>query len=361
MTLKIFQNLVNQIKDITNREFGIMDEHGLIIACSDSKRVGQNNPLVQVVLQSSDDSTAFDGYAFQKIYIKNKLDLITFIESDGTEDGKYLSIISASVQNMKSYFDERFDKANFIKSIIMGNILPGDVALRAKELHLPSNVTRVVFLVKTENPREVYAYDIVQSLFPNKVKDFVVALDEENTVLVKEMKTARDEKEIERTAKVIIDTLSSELMIKACIGIGTEADDIKDIGRSFKEAQMALLVGNIFENDKAIINYNKLGIGRLIYQLPKTLCKLFLNEVFRDGGTVEFDTETTLTIQKFFENDLNISETSRELYVHRNTLVYRLDKIQKMTGLDLRRFDDAIILKVAMLVKKYLDKSDTII
>ena len=150
-------------------------------------------------------------------------------------------------------------------------------------------------------------------------------------------------------------------MVKASIGIGTIVDSTIDLERSYKEAKMALLVGGIFENDRPIVNYNNLGIGRLIYQIPVEFCKLFLNEVFRTGSFEMLDTETMLTIQKFFENNLNVSETSRQLYVHRNTLVYRLDKIEKITGLDLRRFDDAIIFKVAMLVKRYLDKGQEIV
>jgi len=191
-------------------------------------------------------------------------------------------------------------------------------------------------------------------LFPSKNKDFVIVLDDENTVLIKELKPDFEQKEISKIAKIIIDTLSSEL-VKAKVGVGTVVDNIKDIGKSYKEAEMALLIGGIFDDDKQVNDYNKLGIGRLIYQLPTTSCTLFLNEVFKEGSFESLDQETMFTIQKFFENNLNVSETSRQLYIHRNTLVYRLDKIQKITGLDLRMFDDAIIFKVAMLVKKYLD------
>jgi carbohydrate diacid regulator len=219
----------------------------------------------------------------------------------------------------------------------------------------------VAFLVKTEKTRDIYAHDIVQGLFPNKAKDFIIILDDDNIVLIKELKSMEDTKEIEKTAKIIIDSLGAELMVKAFIGIGTVVDNIKDLARSFKEAQMALLIGRIFESDKAIINYNRLGIGRLIYQIPTTLCELFLNEVFKNNTFESLDAETMLTIQKFFENHLNVSETSRQLYVHRNTLVYRLDKIKKLTGLDLTSFDDAVIFKVAILVKKYLDKNQNML
>ncbi|MFZ5987009.1 MAG: PucR family transcriptional regulator [Bacillota bacterium] len=361
MSIKLYQNLINQVKDVIDSEIGLMDDTGLILACSNEKKIGQNNPLAVEVMRSKDHFVVLEGQSFQKAYIKNKLEFITFINSDDINNSRYLSLISINAVNMKAYYDEKYDKINFIKGIIMDNILPGDITLRAKELHLANNVNRIVFLIKTEKTKDLYTHEIIEGLFPSKNKDFVIILDDETTVLIKELKPDYDYKEVNKTSNAIIDTLSTELMVKAKIGIGTIVDNIKDIGRSFKEAQMALLIGGIFENEKPVVNYNKLGIGRLIYQLPPTLCKLFLNEVFSEGSFEALDSETMYTIQKFFENNLNVSETSRQLYVHRNTLVYRLDKIQKITGLDLRMFDDAIIFKVAMLVKKYLDSNQRIV
>ena len=358
ISVKLFQNLVYQIKEIIDEEFGITDETGLILGCSDESRVGNVHQAVHRFAESRDSGAVYDGVTFQKIYTKNKLEFVAFINTNDSNSQKFLSLISINITNIKYYFEEKFDKGNFIKNIILDNILPGDISQKAKELHLPLNAFRTVFLIKTGKVKDIYSHEITQSLFPNKTKDFVIVLDEENSVLIKELKSADDYKDIDRTAKSIVDTLNTELMVKAQIGIGTIVDNIRDIGRSFKEAQTALQIGSIFENDKAIINYNNLGIGRLIYQLPTTLCKLFLKEVFAEGAFESLDTETILTIQKFFENNLNVSETSRQLYVHRNTLVYRLDKIQKITGLDLRNFDDAIIFKVSMLVKKYLDKAE---
>lgn len=357
MSIKLYQNLVNQIKDVIDSEFGIMDDTGLILACSNDKRVGQSNPLAAEVMMSKEQFVVVGRQSFQKVYIKNKFGFITFISSDCANSSKFLALISINAINMKNYFDEKYDKNNFIKGIVLDNILPGDITLRAKELHLANNVNRIVFLIETEKSKDTYAYEIIEGLFPVKNKDFIVILDDERTVLIKELKPDYDYKEVNKISKTIIDTLSTEGMIKARIGIGTVVDIIKDIGRSFKEAQMALLIGGIFDSEKSIVDYNKLGIGRLIYQLPPTLCNLFLKEVFKEGSFEALDSETMYTITKFFDNNLNVSETSRQLYVHRNTLVYRLDKILKITGLDLRLFDDAIIFKVAMLVKKYLDSN----
>jgi len=357
LSIKLYQNLINQIKDTIESEIGIMDENGLILLCSNEEKVGQVNPLIDEIMKTDDTFSVIGGQSFQKIYIKNKLEYIVFINSDDSNNSKYLRLISINIVNIKAYYDEKYDKINFIKSVILDNILPGDITLRAKELHITSNVYRVAFLIKTEPTKDIYAHEIIEGLFPRKAKDFVVILDDETTVLIKELNSNYDYKEVNKNAKIILDNLSTEGMIKSKIGIGTVVDNIKDIGRSFKEAQTAILIGEIFESEKNIIDYNKLGIGRLIYQLPPTLCRLFLNEVFKDGAFEALDTETMNTIVKFFENNLNVSETSRQLFVHRNTLVYRLDKIQKITGLDLRLFDDAIIFKVAILVKKYLDSN----
>ena len=203
--------------------------------------------------------------------------------------------------------------------------------------------------------------EIVRSIFPAKTKDFVTAVDEHSIILVKELREKETMDEIEKIAKMISDTLSTELNVKVYISIGTVVSDLKDVSRSYKEAKMALEVGKIFENDKYIVNYEKLGIGRLIYQLPLSLCKMFIKEVLHGLTMDDFDDETLVTVNKFFENNLNVSETSRQLYIHRNTLVYRLDKLQKMTGLDLRNFDDAIIFKITLMVSKYMMYMDKMV
>jgi carbohydrate diacid regulator len=361
LSVKMFRNLVQQVKCVINGEFGIMDDNGLILACSDENKVGNTVDNLQKVIESDKQLVRLDGKLYQKVNINNRYEYIVYIDSDSGESSKYLALISLNVKNMGVYYDEKFDRSNFIRNIMLNNILPGDITLRAKELHVSCNVYRVVFLVKTEGNKDAHPYEILLSLFPNRIKDFVIVIDEENVVLVKELKSGTDEKEIGKIAGIIIDTLNTELMIKAMVGIGSIVNNIREIGRSYKEAQTALLVGGIFENEKTIIYYNNLGIGRLIYQLPTTLCKLFLNEVFKNNSLEMLDGETFYTIQKFFENNLNVSETSRKLYVHRNTLVYRLDKIQKLTGLDLRNFDDALIFKVSMMVKKYLERVEKMI
>ena len=268
-----------------------------------------------------------------------------------------LTDIHINLGSIKQYYDEKYDRGNFIKNVILDNILPGDIYLKSRELKFNSDVTRVCMLIKISAKTDISAYDVIQNLFPDKAKDFVININETDIALVKEIKQDIDSKDLEKLASSIVDTLSGEFYTHCVIGIGTPVTGIKDLARSFKEAQVALEVGKVFDTERAIVSYDKLGIARLIYQLPTTLCDMFLKEVFKRGSIESLDQETLFTIQRFFENNLNVSETSRKLFVHRNTLVYRLEKIKKLTGLDLREFEDAIIFKVALMVKKYLSSN----
>ena len=358
---RLFDSFVSNIKEITGCDFGVADYSGAIISCTDAKAFENAEKAFETFIDGEDLWHVENGVTFHKVAVHERPEYIIFLAGEGEQAERYLELASISVCNIKLYYDEKFDKNSFIKQIILDNILPGDITIRAKELHIAARALRVAMIIRLEKDQEIYSHEIIQNLFPDRLRDFVVVIDDESMALIKELNGDDNTRKIDQIAKNIIDTLNTESMLKAKIGIGTPVESISEIGRSFKEAQTALLVGGIFEGDKPISNYNSLGLGRLIYQLPETLCKLFLDEVFTKGAYESLDNETILTIQKFFENNLNVSETSRLLYVHRNTLVYRLDKIQKITGLDLRNFDDAIIFKVSMLVKKYLDKGERVL
>jgi carbohydrate diacid regulator len=237
---------------------------------------------------------------------------------------------------------------------MLENILQTDIYAKSKEVRFSDGVPRVVILIRLLDRTEIFAYDIIQSLLPEKAKDFIINVGENDIALVKEVKPSIEVRDLEKLAHSIVDTLNSEFYTRAVVGIGSVGESIRDLPRSYKEAQVAIEVGKVFDVEKVIMSYNNLGIGRLIYYLPTTLCKDFLDEVFKKGSIDSLDHETLFTIQKFFENNLNVSETSRKLFVHRNTLVYRLEKIRRLTGLDLKEFDHAIVFKVALMVRKYL-------
>ena len=351
MSNRLFQGVIHQMKDSVDRTFGVIDENLTIIACSELGKIGETVDLVQ---PNGTDLIVSNGYSFKNLGASQGANYIIFVEGEDILATKYVSILTVAFANIKFYYDEKYDRANFIKNIILDNILPGDIYLKARELYFNSDVMRTVILIRATEHHDVSIYDIVQNLFPDKTKDFVISINETDIALVKETKPGIDPKTIEKLASSIADTVSGEFYVHVVIGIGTTVDNLKDLARSFKEAQAALEVGKVFDTEKTIIQYDNLGIARLIYQLPTTLCETFLKEVFKLGSIESLDQETLFTIQRFFENNLNVSETSRKLFVHRNTLVYRLEKIRKLTGLDLREFEHAIIFKIALMVNKYL-------
>jgi len=341
------------MRDSIDRTIGVVDETLTVVACSELSKVGEAN-YVAADLGEVNDIFERDGYTYKSFGSSSKPEYAVFVEGIDAQARIFTSILAVSLSNIKQYYDEKYDRTNFIKNVILDNILPGDIYVKARELHFNNGVNRVVFLIRVLSVNDISVYDIIQNLFPDKQKDFVFNISETDIVLVKEIKQNIESKDLEKLASSIVDTLSSEFYTPAVVGIGTVVQNIKDLAKSFKEAQVALEVGKVFDTEKSIINYDNLGIARLIYQLPTTLCDMFLKEVFKKGSIESLDQETLFTIQRFFENNLNVSETSRKLFVHRNTLVYRLEKIKKLTGLDLREFDHAIIFKVALMVKKYL-------
>ncbi len=354
MANRLFQGIIHQMTDTVDRTLGVIDETGTVIACSELVKIGETRQDARDEMSYSTETICAGGYTYRPIGQGSKWEYIVFVEGEDKMADKIASILAISLSNIKSLYDEKYDRNSFIKNIILDNILPSDIYIKSKELHFNTDEARVVFLIKFLTKTEVLPYDAVQNIFPDKTKDYVVSVGENDIVLVKELGSSFDVKKIEKLAKSIADTLNAEFYAKVTVGIGTIVSNIKDLARSYKEAQVALEVGKVFDNEKNIISYENLGIGRLIYQLPVTLCEMFLQEVFKDGSLDNLDRETLLTIHCFFENNLNVSETSRKLFVHRNTLVYRLEKIRKLTGLDLREFDHAITFKVALMVKRYL-------
>ncbi len=354
MSNRLFQGIIHQMRDAVDRVIGVIDDNGVIIACSELVKIGEMRQGVRDELAYTSETVTSGGYTYRPIGTGSKSEYTIFVEGEDKTAERTATILSISLSNIKNLYDEKYDKSSFIKNIILDNILPSDIYIKSKELRFNSEEVRVVFLIKFYGKNEMLPFDMVSNMFPDKNKDYVISVGEQDIVLVKEIKSNLDVKEIEKVAETIADTLNSEFYTKVAIGIGTAVDNIKDLARSYKEAQVALEVGKVFDTEKNIISYENLGIGRLIYQLPTTLCEMFLQEVFKNGSLESLDRETLMTIQCFFENNLNVSETSRKLFVHRNTLVYRLEKIRKLTGLDLREFDHAITFKVALMVKRYL-------
>lgn len=354
MSTRLFQSVIHQMRDSIDCVFGVIDDTATIVASSELSLIGTVNEYVSIDLTDASDIFIRDGYTYKPFGGHSRADYAVFVEGTDEVAAKYANILSVCLSSIKQYYDEKYDRSNFIKNVVLDNVLPGDILIKARELHFNSEVSRVAFLIRIISANDVSALDVIQNLFPDKNKDFVFNITESDIVLVKEVKSSVDSNDLKKLARSISDTLSSEFYTRVNVGIGTVVEGVKDLASSFKEAQIALEVGKVFDTDKVIVSYDNLGIARLIYHLPTTLCETFLKEVFKKGSIESLDHETLFTIQKFFENNLNVSETSRKLFIHRNTLVYRLEKIKKLTGLDLREFDHAIVFKIALMVKKYL-------
>ena len=352
MSSRVFQSVIVQMKEATDRVIGVIDADSNVISCSDTSLIGEKWPEAVIKLNSAPDSVVVvDKKTFKPLVSWSAyFDYAVFAEGDD-ETARSLCVMAyVALNGAKTYYEEKHDKGTFVKNIITDNILPGDIYIRAKELHFVTDAPRAVFLVRQVGRADVASVDVLSG----KQQDFVLSINETDIAIVKQLAPGTEKAELLQTAQTIEQTLRSELFVKTVIGISTVAGHLRELADAYKEAQVAIEVGKVFETEKTIINYENLGVGRLIYQLPTTLCEIFLSEVFKKNSIDTLDQETLFTINKFFENNLNVSETSRKLFVHRNTLVYRLEKIKKLTGLDLREFDDAIIFKVALMVKKYL-------
>ena len=354
MSNRVFQGIIHQTREAINRTIGVVDESMTIIACSNLTRIGEPVTMLTSESFTTQEPMVIGGYTYKAFGSRPHCEYVLFVEGTDEQAANYASLLTISLTGIKQYYDEKYDRGNFIKNVILDNILPGDIYLKARELRFNNDVSRAVLLIRTASKTDISCFDVLQNLFPDKNKDFVININETDIALIKEIPSNIESKDLEKLARSIVDTLSSEFYTQAVVGIGTAVEGIRDLATSFKEAQVALEVGKVFDTEKTIVSYDHLGVARLIYQLPTTLCEMFLREVFKRGSIDSLDQETLFTIQKFFENNLNVSETSRKLFVHRNTLVYRLEKIKRLTGLDLREFDDAIVFKVALMVKKYL-------
>ncbi len=360
MSNSIFQGVMQQLKEIPGRVFGVIDSDGCVVSCTDASLLGERWQDAALKITGSNDQTVTFGQKTFRVIVNsiNLFEYAVFCSGDDEQAKLLCNMAYISLNDAKAYYEEKHDRGTFVKNIIMDNILPGDIYIRAKELHFATDAPRAVFLVRQVGRSDVTTVDVLSGLFPDKLQDFVLSINETDIAVVKQLSTSAEAEELEKIARSIEDTLKNELFLKPVIGIGTVAGHLRELADAYKEAQTAIDVGKVFDTEKSIINYENLGIGRLIYQLPTTLCEIFLTEVFKKSSIDALDQETLFTINKFFENNLNVSETSRKLFVHRNTLVYRLEKIKKLTGLDLRQFDHAIVFKVALMVRKYLSSRE---
>lgn len=352
ITAQVIQSCLDDLKTITKVDLAVVDVEGVMVA-KNSDRFEQNVEFVTEFAASPAGSQVLQGCQYLKIYDEED-PVYVLLCGDSSEEYMIGKIAVSNIQNLITAYKERFDRNNFFQNLILDNLLLVDIYNRAKKLHIEIQKPRVVLLLEIPAGKENYAMEFLKSMFSAQSGDYVTAVGENTLIVIKQVEAKDSYAEVVEVAETTVAMMNTEAMINVRVAYGTIVEELKDVSKSYKEAKMALDVGKIFYAEKTVTAYSTLGIGRLIYQLPINLCEMFIEEIF--GGKVpeELDEETLTTINTFLENNLNVSETSRQLYVHRNTLLYRLEKLEKYTGLDIRIFDDALTLKIALMVVRYM-------
>ena len=352
ITAQVIQNCLDDLKTITKIDLAVVDVEGVVVA-KNSDRFDQNVEFVTEFAASPAGSQVLQGCQYLKIYDEED-PVYVLLCGDSSKEYMIGKVAVSNIQNLITAYKERFDRNNFFQNLILDNLLLVDIYNRAKKLHIEIQKPRVVLLLEIAAGKENYAVEFLKSMYSAQSGDYVTAVDENTLIVIKQVEAKDSYAEVAEVAETIVAMMNTEAMINVRVAYGTIVEELKDVSKSYKEAKMALDVGKIFYAEKTVTAYSTLGIGRLIYQLPINLCEMFIEEIF--GGKVpeELDEETLTTINTFLENNLNVSETSRQLYVHRNTLLYRLEKLEKYTGLDIRIFDDALTLKIALMVVRYM-------
>lgn len=350
-----FQEMIREMSTATDRTIGILDKKLIIIASNDKQILGKKSEIESFSLVSSNDFIRQNGFTYRYFGDKKTDEFILIISGEDDLALSYANLLAVSLAQIVVYYNNKHSKSVFIKNLIFDNMLPGEISFRTRELKIADDVNRVCFVIKSESfMRNLNLIDILRNIFPDATKDYILDIGDNSVTLIKEIDKTIDESKLEKLAVSVVSSISSEYYIKIVIGVGSIVQDIESVRDSFRHAQLALEVRRLFSNEKSVSMYSQLGIARLIYQIPVALCELFLKEVFKKCTIDSIDGDLMFTINKFFENNLNISETSRKLFVHRNTLVYRIEKIKRVTGLDLRNFEDAIVFKIALMVSKYM-------
>lgn len=350
MSFKLFQSIISKLSAQTDRTIGIFDHKNSVVTCSDSSFF-LTEPFVYSNI-SNGDIFQCDDFSYKQISCNSSN--YVFFASGADEVSDSMCVFAATcIEGMKSLYDEKYDKSTFLKNIILDNILAGDIHIKSRDMQFNPDIKYAVFLIRILDEFDMNIIDVLNKECLEN--DFAIHISNNDIAFLKQLAPNDNDKDVSNLAIYLKDFLRAELPILCVMGIGCVANNISDISRCYKEARLSIDVNAIFNPDYDIVHFKKLGIGRLVYQLPVALCEMFLSEVFRLGNIAALEDEILVTIKVFFENSLNVSETARKLFVHRNTLVYRLDKIHKITGLDLREFDDAIVFKLALMVRRYLD------
>nr|WP_298088980.1 helix-turn-helix domain-containing protein [uncultured Blautia sp.] len=347
------QKCMEDWKQISGLDFCLLSEDNSVFVATGERRIPSAGKLED--FRNGDAlCTANASCCLYKVMDRDELLYILIVWGSGESTSTIGELAVCQIRSLIEAYSEKNDKNAFMQKLLLGSYSEVEAFNRAKKLHISSSCQRAVFLVETRQAGDEHALTMIRNIFSARTHDFITSVDDKGIIIVRELVSTETYENLEATAHMLVDMLGAEAMTQAWVAYSNVANGLRDLANAYKEARMALEIGKIFYSERNVFGYRKLGIGRLIYQLPEEVCEMFIEEIF-DGESLDvIDGETLNIIRTFFENNLNLSETSRQLYVHRNTLVYRFEKIQKRFGLDLRSFEDALTFKIAMLVSGYL-------
>lgn len=356
---QVIRSSIEELKAISKVNLSVWDLEGKVVAAT-FEDADITSGLIAGFVNSPADSQVIGEHHLMKVL--DEEDVLFVLDAKGSSEETYMlgRIAVSQLQHLIVAYKERYDRNNFFQNLLLDNMLLVDIYNRAKKLHIEVSARRAVFLIETDKEKDSAAAEFLNGMFSSQVGDYITAVDESSVILIKELVPEEEYDRLDQIANTIVDMMNMEAMLNVRVAYGTIVGELKEVSKSYKEAKMALDVGKIFYAEKKVSAYNTLGIGRLIYQLPINLCRIFINEIFGSNIPGELDEETLTTINKFFENNLNVSETSRQLFVHRNTLVYRNEKLEMSTGLDIRTFEDALTFKIALMVVNYMKYLDSL-
>lgn len=350
---RTLQKCLNDWKTISQLDFCLLDSNNSIYITTCSKQLPSAAKL-EDFRKSDALCMANTGCCLYKVHQKGSFLYLLIVWGTGESVPTIGELAVYQIESLLEAYAEKNDKNTFMQKLLLGNYTEVDAFNQAKKLRISSTANRAVFLVETRQGRDEHVLATIKNIFSARTKDFITSIDDSGIIVVRELTSTETEEDLESIAFMLVDMLGTEAMTQAWVSYSNVAEDLTQLANAYKEARTAMEIGKIFYAERNVFSYRRLGIGRLIYQLPVSLCEMFIQEIFGNETLESIDSETLTIIRTFFENNLNLSETSRQLYVHRNTLVYRFEKIQKKFGLDLRTFEDALTFKLAMLVAGYV-------
>ena len=354
--LQILQKCLEDWKNISHLDFCLVNLDNTIYISTCDRALPSEEKLEEF---KEDDALCISNMncRLYKVTESHQLQYVLIVWGNAEAASTIGELAVCQIESLLTAYMEKSDKNVFMQNLLLGSYSEVDAFNRAKKLHITTTVRRAVFLVETKQSKDENALATIRNIFAAKTRDFITAIDDSGIIILRELQPSEDYSDLDDIAHMLVDMLNTEAMTSAWVSYSNVADDIMELSDAYKEARTALEVGKIFYADKNVFGYNRLGIGRLIYQLPTQVCNMFVGEIFGEESLESIDDETLNIIRTFFENNLNLSETSRQLYVHRNTLVYRFEKLQKRFGLDIRTFEDALAFKLAMMVSDYITYS----